>query len=210
MGEFKIRASAAGKIMTNSRSKSAVLSKTTESYLQEWLKEQIYGVRNQVESKYLRKGIECENDSIEVYALATDLDFAVKNSKRFSNEYTTGEPDIILDDKVVDIKTSWDCFTFPLFEEEIPNKDYYWQLQVYMDLLGLDKAELAYVLVNTPEEMQYSVADITDYTSLDLKYRVKTFEIDRSQEDIDKLYQRVEECREYIKAIKTNIIPNEV
>lgn len=201
MKEFKIRASAAGKIMTSARSKSAVLSKTTESYLQEWLKEQIYGVRNQVDSKYLRKGIECEAESIELYALAKDVDFAVKNSKRFSNEYATGEPDLILDDKVVDIKTSWDCFTFPLFEEQVPNTDYYWQLQVYMDLLGLDKAELAYVLVNTPAEMQYQEIDMTDYTNLDLKYRVKTFEIERNQEDIDKLYQRVEECREYIATI---------
>lgn len=205
MKEFKIRASSAGKIMTNARSKSAVLSKTTESYLQEWLKEQIYGVRNQVDSKYLRKGIECENESIELYALAKDVDFAVKNSKRFSNEYATGEPDLILDDKVVDIKTSWDCFTFPLFEDTMPNTDYYWQLQVYMDLLGLDKAELAYVLVNTPAEMQYQETDMTDYTNLDLKYRVKTFEIDRNQEDIDRLYQRVEECREYLKEISDAI-----
>jgi len=205
MEDFKIRASAAGKIMTSSRSKSAVLSKTTESYLQEWLKEQIYGVRNQVESKYLRKGIECEAESIEVYALSKDVDFAVKNSNRFSNDFATGEPDLIMDDKVVDIKTSWDCFTFPLFEGQVPNKDYYWQLQVYMDLLGLDKAELAYVLVNTPAEMQYNDTDMVDYNEIDLRYRVKTFEIERNQEDIDKLYQRVKECRDYLKVISNAV-----
>jgi hypothetical protein len=205
MEDFKIRASAAGKIMTSARSKSAALSKTTESYLQEWYKEQIYGVRNELESKYIRKGIECEDESIEVYATAKGIDFVVKNSKRFSNDYATGEPDLIIDGKVVDIKTSWNCFTFPLFDDKIPNSDYYWQLQVYMDLLGLERAELAYILVNTPAEMQYSDSDMADYTNLDLKYRVKTFEIDRNQEDIDRLYERVDECRKYLKKISDAI-----
>ena len=201
MKDFKIRASSAGQIMTNARSKSETLSQTTKTYLQEWVKEQIYGVRKVIENKYLRKGLHCEEDSIQVYALAGDLDFAIKNSKNYANDYLTGTPDLIIEDKVVDIKTSWDCFTFPLFEEEIPNKDYYWQLQVYMDLLGLDKAELAYVLVNTPEMLQYDEIDSTDYTSFDLKYRVKHFEIQRNQEDIERLYERVKECREYIAQI---------
>lgn len=201
MKEFKIRASAAGQIMTNARSKSETLSQTTKSYLQEWVKEQIYGVRKVIENKYLRKGLHCEEDSIQVYALAGDSDFAIKNSKNYSNEYLTGTPDLIIEDKVVDIKTSWDCFTFPLFDSEMPNKDYYWQLQAYMDLLGLDKAELAYVLVNTPEMLQYDEIDSTDYNSFDLKYRVKRFEIERNQEDIERLYERVKECREYITQI---------
>jgi len=42
---FKARASSSGKLMTKPRSKSEVLSKTTKSYLEEWTKEQIYGVR---------------------------------------------------------------------------------------------------------------------------------------------------------------------
>ena len=201
MKEFKIRASAAGQIMTNARSKSETLSQTTKTYLQEWVKEQIYGVRKNIENKYIRKGLHCEDESIEGGARANDVDFAVKNSKHYNNDFFTGTPDLIIDDKVVDIKTSWDCFTFPLFDSEMPNNHYYWQLQVYMDLLGLDKAELAYVLVNTPDMLQYDDIDSTEYTNLDLKYRVKTFEIERNQEDIDKLYERVKECRAYIEEI---------
>ena len=41
MKEFKIRCSAIGKIMTNPRSKTETLSKTTKTYLEEWSKEQI-------------------------------------------------------------------------------------------------------------------------------------------------------------------------
>jgi len=201
MREFKIRASAAGQIMTNARSKSETLSQTTKTYLEEWVKEQIYGARKTIENKYIRKGLHCEEESIEVYALANDINFAVKNSKHYNNEFFTGTPDLIVDEKVVDIKTSWDCFTFPLFDLEMPTKGYYWQLQVYMELLGLDKAELVYVLVNTPEMLQYDEIDSLDYTTFDMKYRVKTFEIERNQEDIDKLYARVKECREYIEEI---------
>ena len=187
--------------MTNARSKSETLSQTTKTYLQEWKKEQIYGVRNSISSKYLTKGIDMEDESINIYALHTDLDFAVKNSQRFTNDFITGEPDLILDDKVVDIKTSWDCFTFPLFDTEITNKNYYWQLQSYMALTGKDKAELAYVLVNTPEYLQYNELDAHDYTNLDLKYRVKIFEIERNDEDIERLYDRIKECREYLNQI---------
>jgi len=199
--QFKGRASQNGLLMTNARSKSETLSQTTKTYLQEWKKEQIYGVRNSISSKYLTKGIDMEDESINIYALHTDLDFAVKNSQRFTNDFITGEPDLILDDKVVDIKTSWDCFTFPLFDTEITNKNYYWQLQSYMALTGKDKAELAYVLVNTPEYLQYNELDAHDYTNLDLKYRVKVFEIERNDEDIERLYDRIKECREYLNQI---------
>lgn len=178
-----------------------ILSDTTKSYLKEWLKEQIYGVRNEISSKYLTKGVEMENESIEVYGIYKDLDFIVKNSKRFNNEYLTGEPDLILENKIVDIKTSWDCFSFPLFANDVPDKKYYWQLQSYMALTGYESAELAYVLVNTPEHLQYNVLDMTDYTNLDLKYRVKTFKIERNEDDINALYQRVQDCREYIKEL---------
>ena len=52
---FKCRASALGHLMTNARSKSETLSQTTKSYLQEWYKEQIYGVKKQIKSKYIEK-----------------------------------------------------------------------------------------------------------------------------------------------------------
>jgi len=42
---LKIRCSALGKIMTNSRSKSEVLSKTCKTYLQELAIEEMYGIK---------------------------------------------------------------------------------------------------------------------------------------------------------------------
>ena len=61
--QFKIRASASGKIMA-----ARGLGKTGETYLQEWLKEQIFGVRKQIKSKYIDKGNLCEDDSIDFIA----------------------------------------------------------------------------------------------------------------------------------------------
>ena len=111
-----------------------------------------------------------------------------------------GTPDLILEDEVLDIKNSWDCFTFPLFENEIPTKDYFYQLQVYMHLTGKRKARLVYVLLNTPEDLTWEKQN--DYSSLDKKYRIKTFSIEYDESVIEDLKQRVINIREFIKTIK--------
>ena len=199
MKEFKIRASASGKLAVNSRSKSEALSKTTKSYVQEWLAGEIYGVRKQIKSKYLDKGNAVEDAAIDYASAELGWLFAIKNEEYFEDEYFCGTPDVMLEDKIIDIKSSWDCFTFPLFDEEIPNKDYFYQLQVYMHLTGKRKAQLCYVLMNTPEDIAYGETE--DYTDIDSKYRIKTFDIDYDIEVIEMLQEKVLISREYIKEI---------
>ena len=83
---------------------------------------------------------------------------------RKTDEYFTGEPDLIVDGVVMDIKNSWDLWTFPLFEKEIPTKDYYLSITgLYMYLLGLEKAKLIYVLLDTPESYASPCPDIRSY-----------------------------------------------
>ena len=200
MKEFKIRASAAGKLATKSRSKSDNLSQTTKSYLQEWLKQEIYGVRKDIASKYLDKGNAVEDDAIDYAAKELGWLFAIKNDEYFENEYFCGTPDVILEDKIIDIKSSWDCFTFPLFEEDVPNKDYYYQLQVYMHLTGKKQAELVYVLMNTPEDLAYS-KELHNYSDLQSKHRIKVFKIDYDEDAIELLIERVQESKEYLNKI---------
>jgi hypothetical protein len=199
---FKIRASASGKIMTNARSKSELLSETTKTYVKEWLIEKIYGIRKEIKSKYLTKGLKLEDTAIDKAIEWLDLPFTLKNEKFFEDDFFCGTPDLIVDNVVYDIKCSWDAFTFPLFENEIPNKDYFYQLQVYMHLTGCRKAVLTYVLLNTPEELTYE--DKHNYDNMDKKYRIKTFEIDYSEEVIADLQQRVTNIREYLKTIKND------
>jgi hypothetical protein len=198
--DFKIRASAGGQIMTNPRAKTELLSETTKTYVFDWLKENIYGYRKEISNKYLSKGLELEDEAIDKAIELLDLPFTLNNEEYFENEYFTGTPDLIIKDTVFDIKCSWNCFTFPLFDNEIPNKGYYYQLQIYMHLLGLKKAKLFYVLLNTPENLA-SWEQPKDYSELDKKYRIKTFDVDYSEEVIEDLKQRVENIREFINTI---------
>lgn len=197
---FKLRASAAGKLMTNARNKSELLSETTKSYLQEWQKERVYGIKNIISNKYLNKGIMMEDVAIDKAIEWLDLPFAIKNEEHFDNDYFTGTPDLIVDGVVYDIKNSWSCFTFPLFDTEIPNKDYFYQLQVYMHLTGCKRAGLVYVLLNTPEEL-LGYESIHNYDHLESKYRIKTFFIDYDPAVIEELQTRVQNARNYLETL---------
>ena len=199
MDNFKIRASAVSQIMTNPRSKSETLSQTCKTYLQEWYKEQIYGVKKEIKSKYLEKGLMLEDTAIEFYSIAKDIDFMIKNLDYFSDDFLQGTPDCMHDGIVYDFKTSWDCYTFPLFDET-PDKGYWMQLQVYMALTGLKKARLVYTLQNTPDFLEYG--EPKNYDDIDLKYRIKEFEFDYDPQFIESVKERVIECRNYLKSIE--------
>ena len=225
MKTFKIRASQSSKIMTNPRSKSETLSATTKTYCQDWLKEQLYNRRKEFSSKYTEKGLIMEDNSIDFAMSHLDLGFAVKNEKYFENDFMTGTPDVILEDCIIDIKNSWSWDTFPLFDTY--NKDYFYQAQCYMKLVGLDKFKLIYTLMDTPEylvkketyyflnsrgefnqeDFEQAFLDIQKkmtYTDIEDKFKIKVFEIERDDNVIKEIEERVLLCREYInELIKT-------
>jgi hypothetical protein len=206
--EFKIRCSAIGQIMTNSRTKGQ-LSKTAQSYVETWIKEQIYKRRKVITTKYMEKGNIVEDRSIAFAGRVLNADI-IKNEQRYENDYMTGTPDVITEDYVIDVKNSWDCFTFPLFYDKVPNKDYYYQAQGYMALTGLSHYKLIYTLLDTPDsliEREFKYASELDYdtfakdyrySEIDEAYRIRIFEIERDDDVIDAINGRVIECREYI------------
>jgi len=206
--EFKIRCSAIGQIMTNSRTKGQ-LSKTAQGYVDTWLKEQIYKRRKVITTKYMDKGNMVENESISFAGRVLNADIT-KNEQRYENELLVGTPDVITEDYVIDVKNSWDCFTFPLFYENVPNKDYFYQAQGYMALTGLSHYKLIYTLLDTPDsliEREFKYASELDYdtfakdyrySEIDEAYRIRIFEIERDDSIIDAINGRVIECREYI------------
>lgn len=195
LNEFKIRCSAISLIMTEPRSKSEALSQTCISYLEQWVKEQLYNTKKQINSKYLTKGNEVEIEAIEYYAEVKDLGFVLKNQEYFENDFITGTPDLITNGVVYDFKSSWDCFTFPLFETKV-DKNYEAQLQGYMSLTGLEKAKLVYTLQNTPDELQWD--EPIDYSIYPDTLRIKEFEIEFDADFIERVNNRVIECRNYI------------
>lgn len=199
MEQFKCRASAAGILMTNPKSKNDLIAKTVKTYLHEWVKEGIYGQKKEIETKYINKGLMYEDMAIDKAIEWLDLPFAIKNQKRFTDEWFTGEPDLLLSDTVIDIKNSWDCWTFPLFENEIPTENYFYQVQVYMHLTGLKKASVVYVLLNTPET--FSTPEIS-YDNVDKKFRIKRYDFEFQPEVIEELKTRVINARNYINTLK--------
>ena len=200
MQEFKVRASSAGKIATDPRAKKDLLSQTTITYVQDWLKEQIYGIKNDFSSKYTEKGNMLEDEAIDKSIEWLDLPFILKNELPLSSEYFTGTPGLILEDEVIDIKCSWDAFTFPLFETELPNKDYFYQVQIYMHLTGKKKARVVYLLLNTPDEVA-SWETKFNYDSIPMDKRIKSFDVAYDADVIEKLQNRVKDIREYIKSL---------
>jgi CRISPR/Cas system-associated exonuclease Cas4 (RecB family) len=201
---LKIRCSAIGKIMTNARGKSEVLSKTCKTYLQELAIEEMYGIKKEFSSRYTDKGN------------------IVENEEHFSNDYLTGTPDVNTNDILLDIKSSYDGTTFPFFAEEIPTKDYYYQLQGYMALTGKRESLLVYCLTNTPseivedevrrehwknhlidesEELRQEVESKHNFDHIPTEKRIKTFEVNYDEEVIQAIYKRIEECREYYNTL---------
>jgi hypothetical protein len=218
MKDLKIRCSAIGKIMTSPRSKGEVLSATTKTYIKELVLEHKYGIKKEINSRYLDKGNQVEDMAIELAEQALDLGFVFKNELFFENDHLTGTPDIITDTLIVDVKSSWNGTTFPMFEDELPNKDYYWQLQGYMDLTGKHNAIVSYCLVDTPEdivldeirrvawakkelepseETEQNVRSQHEFSHIPKDKRVKAFLVEKDEHAIWQIKERVEQCREY-------------
>lgn len=149
---YKFHCSGLSNLMVSSRKKDEDLSETTKTYLRELYLKEVWGRQKTdlLANKYVRKGIMCETDSIELVERVTGRKY-FKNVKTFENEFIIGTPDIV--DPLIDIKTSWDLFTFSSVDEEKALKDYYYQLLGYMVLTGSGDSILTYCLVNTPEEM---------------------------------------------------------
>lgn len=142
---FKIRASSASKIMGVKG-----LGETGKTYCEQWLKQALYHRQPEIKSKYIDKGNSEEEAAFTLMACELNLGMVYKNHSYFKDNDMCGTPDLIHDGIVYDNKCSWSLDTFPLFDKEISNKDYWWQLQVYMHLTGCDKAVLAYTLLDAP------------------------------------------------------------
>lgn len=217
MKQFKIRASQIGQIMSKKG-----LGKTGETYLKTWYKEQFYNRKRDFQSKYTQKGNECEDNSLDFVAEMLGLGMILKNEKYFENDFITGTPDAIIKDLIIDVKNSWDCFTFPLTEKECPNEDYYWQAQGYMNLTGLRQYKLIYVLSDTPrhliereaffyaknngyEELDQDIYDMFEkkmtYPDVDFKNKIKIFDIQYNESAVNLIEQRVLECRKFLNEI---------
>lgn len=213
------------------RDASPELSDTTKTYLKEVYMLHKYGkesVGGSERSKYTIKGRSVEDESIAMLARIDNSQYS-KNENRYTNEYLTGEPDIIVNDesglpsKIIDIKSSWDGASLLSNIGKPLNNLYYWQVHGYMALTGAKEAEVCYCLVNMPEEIingernriframnpateeniEYKkvvdrLVNNMTFDEIPIRERVVRFKVDRSEEIIQSIYDRVNECRNWL------------
>jgi predicted transcriptional regulator len=219
---MKIRCSQLGRIMTSSRSKSEVLSQTAKTYIEELAKEHLFGIKKVFKSRYTDKGNEVEEKAIELTEDVLGFEFLTKNEDYYQNDYIKGTPDIITTSLVIDVKSSWSGDTFPFFETELPNKDYYYQVMGYMWLTGKKNALISYCLINTPEEIvndeirrtawgkyeiepsEETIRDVMALHSFDhipKDRRVKAFHVEYNEGVVNEIKTRIEHCRTYFNEL---------
>lgn len=171
--------------LLNKKNNTPNLSNSVLTYLSDIHKSVFLNRNKYIASKYTEKGIRVEEKSITLYSDVKNQLF-LKNQLFFSNDYIQGTPDNV-QGKVRDIKSSWNFETFPLYAEEIPTKNYYWQLQGYMELTGLCEAELVYCLIDTPSNI---IED--ELRKLDWKQNVFDINGEVREEKIDLVVETVQ------------------
>jgi len=228
--ETLIRASSVGYLMTEPVTKAdkeaGILSKTAQKHLIEVYIAEKYGRKRDIQTKQMKKGVEAEQESIDLLSMYLKLPFS-KNEERFKNDYITGLPDIINGYTIIDIKSSYDLWTFL---GNIPDKLdnlYYWQMQSYMWLTGTTKAIIAYCLVNTPESIiqqeKYYLLKKMDVISEEspefiqeamkiefnmtfddilMDERILMFNVSRSEDDILRIENKVLKARTFLQELE--------
>jgi hypothetical protein len=197
---MKFRASSLGKLMTSARSKSETLSQTAKSHIEQLAKEDFFQYKSEIKSKYIDKGQQQEPDSIDLINIVRQESY-VKHTGRVSNEYLTGECDILVDDRIIDIKTSWSIDTWPALPQEGANNDYEWQMRAYMMLYDRNMAEVIYCLVTTDPDLlspyeNHSLHQV-DHIPADKRITVIRYERDILLEA--EIMQRLRICSEYFE-----------
>ncbi len=150
---YLFRCSALGKLMAEPKSKADKdaknLGETAKGHLNAIFIREVYGRFEEVTSKYTDKGNLVEEDSLTLYC-ENEGKLLLKNDEQFENGWIKGTPDLIHDEIVVDLKSSWSIWTY--IKADVSN-DYLFQLMGYMWLTGNKNAILCYCLNNTPEHM---------------------------------------------------------
>lgn len=124
------------------------LPEGAKTYCKEWVKQTLYGRREQVKSKYIDKGHATEEEGFTAMAVQLKLGMVHKNEEFKKDEFMMGTCDLDVPsmDMVFDNKSSWSLDQFPMFESDLPNKDYEAQIQGYMHLWGRKKGAVVYTL----------------------------------------------------------------
>lgn len=222
-----IHCSSIGKLLTEPKAKAdkeaGELSATAKTHLIEVYSRERYDFQKELDNKYIRKGNTVEQEAIDELSLQIRMPLE-KNEETFRNSFFVGTPDVFTKTLVFDVKSSYDWLTFL---SNIPSEldpMYESQLNGYMDLLGINKGYIVYVLLDTPfeeiEKQKYYLFTKGNYISEEspeflklwaekeknfifsnhpIEERILFFEVNRNQELIDKAKAKVVKAREFLE-----------
>lgn len=179
--------------------KRQTLSETAKTYIRELAAEEIFGVKFEISSRPIEKGLLCEDAAIDMLNRVRGLDL-IKNDERRSNDFITGECDLFDPARNAghDIKCSWSLSTFPIVVKDCLDKDYEWQMRGYMALWNADRWEVNYCLIDTPEDLiGWEPPAMHFVSSIPEHHRVTSWVVDRCREKEALIWEKVATAREY-------------
>ena len=204
---MKFRASQLGKLMTSSRTKGEALSQTAKSYIIQKAKEDFFEYKTELTNKYVMKGIHQEQDSIDLLN-AVRFENYKKYEHRAENEWLTGSCDIITEDIIIDIKSSWSLETFPATNYELKDlSEYEWQGRAYMWLYDRPRFELCYVMVSTADDIlsDYDSYAIHKVDHIDPAKRITSIRFERDKELEIQMAEKLIAATEFYNEVLTQL-----
>lgn len=183
-----------GKLMTNGRAKDSI-GETAKSYIKQCAKEDFYNYTTELNNKYIWKGRKQELESINLINSVRFTNY-VKNEVTIENDYLIGTADIVIEQRVIDVKTSWSLDTFPALVEDAVNPLYEWQLRAYMMLYDKPCAELIYCMVTTWDEFlnEYENLQLHRVDHINPEKRITAIWYDRDEDIEAKMVARLKEA----------------
>lgn len=211
------------------------LSEGAKTHLMDVYISEKYGRKQDIQNKYIEKGLAVEEDGITIYSRNKRIMFT-KNETHLKNNFIMGTPDMFIGaaihdaDRIIDIKCSWTIYTyFRTFTKDV-NSLYYWQGMGYMWLTGANYFDLAYCLVNTPESLieaekrslWYKLGQPAEddgnfvdacwelersmvYDDVPLKEKLLEYTIERNEGDIELLKGKIKAGRDYLNQIHVDL-----
>jgi hypothetical protein len=201
MRDFLFRCSSLGRLMTEPKSKSEVLSVGAKTYIRQLVAQEVFAFEPQLDVRPAQKGIEVEDLCIAMVGRRYGLELS-KNFERRHNGLITGEADITYPGAGRDIKASWSLATFPIVAEDCKDSLYEWQMRGYMMLWDVDCWHVDYCMVSTPEHLigwEDPALHHVDY--IPEAQRITTWTVTRDAAKEAAIREKVPAAREYMREV---------
>ncbi len=183
---------------------------------------------------FLKKGTDMEGEAIELLSKIDKHPYTLI-TENIENDYLLGRCDIFCPekDKVIDTKLSWNINAFLKARTSPLDRKYWYQMQGYMELYNVNKADVVFLLLNTPPELierekvkllnRFMIGEIDrdkyevdienlesafTYSNLPMKKRYFRYTLTREPQIFEKVYKKVEKARIWLQEFDASMRKN--